>query len=250
MSQPVRQETVISAGGTEVVVPYSPAKIALYTVGGAVGIGVLAFVATALLKVAVTGITAVALLVMILAVVTLLPALMMALNVGRVRAKEGVARAMPLETLILQRKQFETLMQNKSRQLAEANAHLQDFKRLIDTNRKDMDPADVEAWEADLNASREAFARAQTHLEDLRVDLAEYDRQINKARIDMQLAQAKGNVAGALRQADLSAEDRHVTESALSEIARRVGRNAALLDEALNSGDQQSRRRNARGGRA
>ena len=66
----------------------------------------------------------------------------------------------------------------------------------------------------------------------------------------MQLAQAKGNVAGALRQADLSAEDRHVTESALSEIARRVGRNAALLDEALNSGDQQSRRRHARGGRA
>ncbi|WP_339097467.1 hypothetical protein WDJ50_16690 [Deinococcus sp. VB142] len=250
MSQPVRQETVISAGGTEVVVPYSPAKIALYTVGGSVGIGLLAFVAAAVLKIAIQGVTAVALLVMVLAVVTLLPALMMALNAGRVRAKEGVARAMPLETLILQRKQFETLMQNKSRQLAEANAHLQDFKRLIDTNRKDMDPADVEAWEADLNASREAFARAQTHLEDLRVDLAEYDRQINKARIDMQLAQAKGNVAGALRQADLSAEDRHVTESALSEIARRVGRSAALLDEALNSGDQQSRRRNARGGRA
>lgn len=250
MSQPVRQETVISAGGTEVVVPYSPAKIALYTVGGSVGIGLLTFVAAAVLKIAIQGVTAVALLVMVLAVVTLLPALMMALNAGRVRAKEGVARAMPLETLILQRKQFETLMQNKSRQLAEANAHLQDFKRLIDTNRKDMDPADLEAWEADLNASREAFARAQTHLEDLRVDLAEYDRQINKARIDMQLTQAKGNVAGALRQADLSAEDRHVTESALSEIARRVGRSAALLDEALNSGDQQSRRRNARGGRA
>ena len=81
----------------------------------------------------------------------------------------------------------------------------------------------------------------------LRLDLAEFDRQIKKARIDTQLAQAKGNVAGALQQANLSAEDRHVTESALSEIARRAGRNAALLDEALAAGEQQSRSRAVRG---
>ena len=113
-----------------------------------------------------------------------------------------------------------------------------------------MTPEDVTRWEQDLTQSREAFSQAQTHLDDLRSDLNEFDRQITKARIDQQLAQAKGNVAGALQQTNLSAEDRHITESALSEIARRAGRNAALLDDALSAGEQQSRSRAARGGKA
>ncbi|WP_291423676.1 hypothetical protein [Deinococcus sp.] len=239
MSKPVRQDTVIdlqpSGQGSAAI---TPAKIALIAGGGALGLVALTAAAIALFNVVLTTVTMVALLVALLAVVILLPALVMALQAGRVRAKEAVARAMPLETLILQRKQFENLITSKSQQLAQANGHLEDFRRLIDTNRKEMDPGDTERWEHDLQVSREAFARAQTHLADLRTDLGEFDRQIKKARIDTQLAQAKGNVASALQQANLSAEDQHVTESALSEIARRAGRNAALLDEALAAGEQ------------
>ncbi|MFC4639930.1 hypothetical protein [Deinococcus hohokamensis] len=247
MSKPVLQETVIDTRPVAAPAPITPAKVALVTGGGVLALAALAGAAIAVFNVAVTTVTLVALGVAVLAVIFLLPALLLALNAGRVRAKEAVARSMPLETLIVQRKQFEGLIGAKSRQLAEANGHLEDFRRLIETNRKDMEPEDTARWEQDLSSSREAFARAQSHLEDLRADLAEFDRQIKKARIDTQLAQAKGNVAGALQQANLSAEDRHVTESALSEIARRAGRNAALLDEALAAGEQQNRSRAARG---
>lgn len=251
MTKPVRQETVIDfqpAGEIQpAAAPLTPAKVALVTGGSVLALAAVAGAAVALFHVAITIVTTVALGIAALAVIILMPAILMALNAGRVRAKEAVARAMPLETLILQRKQFENLITAKSRQLAEANGHLEDFRRLIDTNRKDMEPEDVARWEQDLVTSREAFGRAQSHLDDLRGDLAEFDRQIKKARIDTQLAQAKGNVAGALQQANLSAEDRHVTESALSEIARRAGRNAALLDEALSAGESQSRSRAMRG---
>ncbi|MDV6373005.1 hypothetical protein [Deinococcus arenicola] len=243
MTDPIPQETVINlrpaSGGTELAPrPVAAGKIALATGSGVLALAVLGGAAVALFNVALTTVTLVAFATALLAVIVLLPALMMALNAGRIRAKETVARAMPLETLILQRKQFETLITAKGRQLAEANGHLEDFRRLIDTNRADMDATDIARWENDLQVSRAAFARAQTHLADLRTDLGEFDRQIKKARIDTQLAQAKGNVASALQQANLSAEDRHVTESALSEIARRAGRNAALLDEALAAGEQ------------
>ncbi|GAA5501244.1 hypothetical protein Dxin01_00976 [Deinococcus xinjiangensis] len=238
MSKPVRQETVIDTRSGGAVGGITPAKVALATGGSLLALAVLAGAAVALFHVAVTTVTFAALGVAALAIIILMPALLMALNAGRIRAKETVARAMPLETLILQRNQFEKLIQDKGRQLSEANGHLEDFRRLIDSNRKDMDAGDIERWEQDLQVSREAFARAQTHLTDLRSDLGEFDRQIKKARIDTQLAQAKGNVASALQQANLSAEDQHVTESALSEIARRAGRNAALLDEALAAGEQ------------
>ncbi|WP_288481145.1 hypothetical protein [uncultured Deinococcus sp.] len=249
MSKPALQETApeLRPVGDLTPAPFSPAKIALATVGGVLALAVLGGAAIALLGVALTTVTLVAFGVALVAVVVLFPALLMALNATRLRAREAVARAMPLETLILQRQQFEQLIGAKGRQLAEANGHLEDFRRLIETNRADMDAADVARWEADLQSSRDAFGRAQTHMDDLRSDLAAFDRQIKKARIDTQLAQARGNVAAALRQTDLSAEDRHVTESALSEITRRAGRNAALLDEALSAGEQQSRSRAVRG---
>ncbi|WP_415790341.1 hypothetical protein [Deinococcus saxicola] len=94
-----------------------------------------------------------------------------------------------------------------------------------------MNAADIARWETDLQVSRDAFARAQTHMEDLRADLGAFDRQIKKARFDTRLAQAKGNVASALQQANLSAEDRHVTES-----ARRASCNAALLPAGRGAG--------------
>ncbi|GAA5514241.1 hypothetical protein Dcar01_02996 [Deinococcus carri] len=239
MSKPVRQETVIAtrpAAG-----PLTPARVALYTGGAVLALAALAGAAVAVAGVALTTVTVAALIVAVLAVIFLMPALLLALNSVRVRGKEAVARAMPLETLIVQRQQFENLIAAKGRQLAEANGHLADFARLIDTNRAEMDAADTARWEQDLQVSRDAFARAQTHLDDLRQDLTEFDRQIKKARIDTQLAQAKGNVASALQQANLSAEDRHVTESALSEIARRAGRNAELLDQALATGQRSAR---------
>lgn len=245
MSKPVKQETVIEmrpVQGTNGAI--TPAKVALATGGGVLALAAVGGAAIALFNVALTTVTLAAFGVALLAVIFLMPALIMALNAGRIRAKEEVARAMPLETLILQRNQFEKLIQAKSQQLAEANGHLADFRRLIDNNKKDMEPEDVARWEEDLRVSRDAFARAQTHLSDLKADLSEFDRQIKKARIDTQLAQAKGNVASALQQANLSAEDQHVTESALSEIARRAGRNAALLDEALAAGQQSNVARN------
>lgn len=247
MSKPVRQETLITTQPAGDLAParVTPGRIALYTVGGVLALAALAGAAVAVAGVALTTVTVAAFLVAVLAVIFLMPALLLALNAGRVRAKEAVARSMPLETLIVQRGQFENLIQAKSQQLAEANGHLADFARLIDANRGDMDATDVTRWEADLQTSREAFARAQTHLDDLRADLAEFDRQIRKARIDTQLAQAKGNVASALQQANLSAEDRHVTESALSEIARRAGRNAELLDQALSAGERTARSQGA-----
>jgi hypothetical protein len=192
MSQPVRPEKVIvtqNAGGR---VPLTAGRIAFYTGGGVLALSALGGAAVAVAGVALTTVTIAAFAVAVLAVIFLMPALLMGLNAARVKAKEGVARAMPLETLI-------------------------------------------------LSLSREAFGRAQTHLDDLRADLVAFDRQIKKARIDTQLAQAKGNVASALQQANLSAEDQHVTESALSEISRRAGRNAALLDQALASGERTSR---------
>lgn len=242
MSKPVKQETIINTqpvgGGDLAPRRVSGGHIALYTGGSLLGLAVLAGAAVALFHVAVTTVTIGAFLVAALAVLFLMPALVQALNASRVAAKEQVARAMPLETLIVQRKQFENLIGQKAQQLQEANGHLADFQRLIDANRKDMDAADIQRWENDLQVSKEAFARAQTHLTDLRADLADFDRQIQKARIDTQLAAAKGNVAAALQQTNLSAEDRHVTESALSEIARRAGRNAELLNEALAAGEQ------------
>lgn len=243
MTKPVKSQTVITTQPAGDISPrrVSGGHIALATGGSLLGLAVLAGAVVALFNVAMTTVTIVAFGVAVLAVIVLMPALLQALNASRVRAREAVARAMPLETLIGQRQQFENLITAKAQQLQEANGHLADFRRLIDANRADMDAADVARWEGDLQVSKDAFARAQTHLTDLKADLVEFDRQIRKARIDTQLAQAKGNVASALQQANLSAEDRHVTESALSEIARRAGRNAELLDQALTAGQDSSR---------
>lgn len=228
--------------------PITVGRIALYT-GGVLAVAALGGAALTVAGVALTTVTITALLVAVLAVIFLMPALLLRLNAARIKAKEGVARAMPLETLILQRGQFENLILAKGRRLSEANGHLADFERLIHANRADMDAADMARWEGDLTMSREAFSRAQTHQDDLRADLVAFDRQIKKARIDTQLAQAKGNVASALQQANLSAEDRHVTQSALSEIAPRTGRNAELLDQVLASGERTARP-NSNGGTA
>lgn len=180
-----------------------------------------------------------------LAIMLLMPALVQAMNDRRVRVEEPVARAMLLETLIAQRKQSGNPITAKARRLQNANGHLADFRRPLGANRKDRDQADVARWGNDLQVGNDAFARAQTHLTDLKIDLTEFDRQIQNARIDTQLAHAGGNVASALPQANLSAEDRHVTERALSEIARRAGRNTELFDQALTAG--QGSRRAGRG---
>ena len=100
--------------------------------------------------------------------------------------------------------------------------------------------ADLQRWQEELQSGEEALDRARDYHQTLQEDLREFDLVIKKARVDLRLAEARGNVAQALQMAQLSPTEQHTTEAALSEITRRAGRTAELLDAALLS--QQARR--------
>lgn len=246
MDNPVKRETILTSKTGENGLaprPVSAVQVALITVGSLLALAAVGGAAVAVFNVTMSVVTMIAFGVAALAVIVLLPMIMFALNAVRIRGLEEVARAMPLEALILQRRKFEELIETKSSQLQEANGHLADFRRLINDNRKEMDQEDIEAWEQNLAKSEEAFEQAQVHLVSLRGDLDDFDRQIKKAKIDDQIAQAQGKVAASMKQLEISAEDRHVNESALSAIAQRAGRNAELLDQALAAGNERQQRR-------
>ena len=95
MNEPVPQETVINlrpSGGAELAPrPVTAGKLVLATGGGVLALAVLGGAAVALFNVALTTVTIAAFGVALLAVIVLMPALTLALNAGRVRAKEAVA---------------------------------------------------------------------------------------------------------------------------------------------------------------
>ncbi len=205
----------------------------LTTVLGVLVLAAAAGAAIAVFNVALTTVTIAAFVIAVAAFVVLWPAIMLGLRAGRSKVEETVARALPIETLIAKRGDMEKLIAQKGQQLANARGYLQDFKRVIDESRGQLPQADISNWEEELGASNAAFAQAQTYYAGLQDDLREFDLVIKKARIDMRLAEARGNVAGALQVARLSATEQHTTEAALSEITRRSGRTAELLDAAL-----------------
>ena len=207
--------------------------IIVTTVLGVLVLAAIAGAVIAVFNVALTTVTVIAFVIAIAAFVVLWPAIMLGLRAGRTRVEETVARALPIETLIAKRGDMEKLIAQKGQQLANARGYLQDFKRVIDESRGQLPAGDISNWEQELEASNAAFAQAQTYYATLQDDLREFDLIIKKARIDMRLAEARGNVASALQVARLSASEQHTTEAALSEITRRSGRTAELLDAAL-----------------
>ena len=110
-----------------------------------------------------------------------------------------------------------------------------------DESRGVLPEADLQRWQEELQSGEEALDRARDYHQTLQEDLREFDLVIKKARVDLRLAEARGNVAQALQMAQLSPTEQHTTEAALSEITRRAGRTAAPRpDAALLS--QQARR--------
>lgn len=220
--QPVRRQTTLT-----------PVKAVGYGVGGILSVAMLGGAAMAAFHVAATAVTVGASAVALLAAGILSPAIIQGLKTARVKVRETTARALPIETLIQQRQEFENVINDKAQQLAQAHGYLQDMRRQIDQNRTDMDAAQLSTWEHDLQVSTEALAQADGRLGELREQAREFDRQIKKARIDLQLSQTKGQIARSMNQAQLSAEERHASESALSEISRRMGQSQAALEQAL-----------------
>lgn len=218
----------------------TPATIALTTVGGVLGLVALGAAAVAVFHVALTVVTVAAYIIALVAFAVMWPAIMLGLRAARTKVQEGVARALPLETLLAQRNNMEKLIQDKGRQLANARGYLQDFRRTIDESRGVLPEADLQRWQEELQSGEEALDRARDYHQTLQEDLREFDLVIKKARVDLRLAEARGNVAHALQMAQLSPTEQHTTEAALSEITRRAGRTAELLDAALLS--QQARR--------
>ena len=208
-------------------------NIVVTTILGVLVLAAIAGAAIAVFNVALTTVTVIAFIIAVAAFVVLWPAILLGLRAGRTRVEETVARALPIETLIAKRGDMEKLIAQKGQQLANARGYLQDFKRVIDESRGQLPQSDISNWEQELEASNAAFGQAQTYYATLQDDLREFDLIIKKARIDMRLAEARGNVASALQVARLSPTEQHTTEAALSEITRRSGRTAELLDAAL-----------------
>jgi hypothetical protein len=226
-------QTVRSGSGRSIIVTTILGVLVLAAIAGA---------AVAVFNVALSIVTVAAFVIAIVAFIVLWPAIMLGLRAGRTKVEEVVARALPIETLIAKRGDMENLINNKGQQLANARGYLSDFKRVIDESRGQLPESDITTWEQELEASNAAFAQAQTYYQTLQGDLREFDLVIKKARIDMRLAEARGNVAQALQVARLSPTEQHTTEAALSEITRRAGRTAELLDAALINQSNQPRR--------
>ncbi|WP_185974640.1 hypothetical protein [Deinococcus detaillensis] len=218
-------------------------NIVVTTVIGVLVLAAIAGAAVALFNVALTTVTIAAFVIAIVAFVVLWPAIMLGLRAGRSKVEETVARALPIETLIAKRGDMEKLITQKGQQLANARGYLNDFKRVIDESRGQLPEADISNWQQELEASNAAFSQAQTYYATMQDDLREFDLVIKKARIDMRLAEARGNLAGALQMARLSPTEQHTTEAALSEISRRSGRTAELLDAALTTQAANQQRR-------
>lgn len=235
---------MIDKPGTQTIVTtktggITPATIALTTVGGVLALAALGAAAVAVFHVAMTTVTIAAYIIAIVAFVVMWPAIMLGLRAARSKMEEGVARALPLETLLVKRNDMEKMIQNKGQQLASARGYMQDFRRTIDESRGVLPDADIVRWEEELRAGEAALDKAREYHLTLQDDLREFDLVIKKARVDMRLAEARGNMAQALQMAQLSPTEQHTTEAALSEITRRAGRTAELLDAALLN--QQSR---------
>lgn len=231
MSGPMRrQETAVITA--PVPLP-SRTKLALTAVAGGAGIIVLAGAAVALFQISVTLVTGLAILVAVLATVIMLPALQMALATSRIRAMEAVARANPIETLILKRQDLGRIAEAKARELQHAAGLIRDLETSVRGAAPSLSPEEMEAEMADIQHSKDALGVARERLSDLEKDMQDFDKQIERAKLREKLSQTKGNIARALGEAQLTPEQQHVTESALSEIARRAGRNAEALDQAL-----------------
>lgn len=225
---------MIEKPGTQTVqTTRSGPNIIVMTLLGVLVLAAVAGAAIAVFNVALTAVTIAAFIIAVVAFVVLWPAILLGLRATRTKVEETVARALPIETLIAKRGDMEQLIAQKGQQLANARGYLQDFKRVIDESRGQLPEADIANWQDELDASNAAFAQAQTYYATMQDDLREFDLVIKKARIDMRLAEARGNVAGALQVARLSVAEQHTTEAALSEITRRSGRTAELLDAAL-----------------
>lgn len=229
---------MIEKPGTQTIITkpaggITPATIALTTVGGVLALVALGAAAIAVFHVALTTVTVAAYILAVVAFVVLWPSIMLALRAARTKVAEGVARALPLETLMVQRSDMEKLIQNKGQQLANARGYMQDFRRTIDESRGVLPDADIVRWEEELRSGEAALEQARQYHLTLQEDLREFDLVIKKARVDIRLAEARGNMAQALQMAQLSPTEQHTTEAALSEITRRAGRTAELLDAAL-----------------
>ncbi len=235
---------MIDKPGTQTIVTsksggVTPATIVLTTVGGVLALTALAAAAVAIFNVALTTVTIAAYIIAVVAFVVMWPAIMLGLRAARTKMEEGVARALPLETLLAKRSDMEKMIVNKGQQLANARGYMQDFRRTIDESRGVLPDADIARWDEELRAGEAALDQARSYHLTLQEDLREFDLIIKKARVDMRLAEARGNMAQALQMAQLSPSEQHTTEAALSEITRRAGRTAELLDAALVS--QQTR---------
>lgn len=209
------------------------AKLAVTAVLGAAAVLVLAVAAFVIFPLTMTLMTGVALLVAVLAVITLLPALQMALATSKLKAMEAIARANPIETLIVKREELGRIANLKARELQNAAGLIKDLETSLMAAMPSLSSEEQEMEKADLQQSKDALAVARDRLVDLEKDMQDFDKQIERAKLREKLSQAKGNIAKALGEAKLSPEQQHVTESALSEIARRAGQNAEALDQAL-----------------
>ncbi|MHA0034866.1 hypothetical protein [Deinococcus sp. PESE-13] len=231
MTGPIqRQETTVLTAPAGLP---SRANLITTAVAGGAAIIVLAGAAVALFQLSVTLVTGLAILVAVLGTVIMLPALQMALAASRLRAMEAVARANPIETLILKRQDLGRVAETKARELQQAAGLIGDLEMSLRGAAQSLSPEELAAEMADLQQSKDALAVARERLSDLETDMRDFDKQIERAKLREKLSQAKGNIARALGEAQLTPEQQHVTESALSEIARRAGRNAEALDQAL-----------------
>ena len=230
MTGPIqRQETAVITTPSRP----SPARLAVTAVAGGAAIIMLAGAAVALFQISVTLVTGLAILVAVLTTVIMLPALQMALATSRIRAMEAVARANPIETLILKRQELGKIAEAKAHELQRAAGLIKDLEVSLRGAAPSLSAEEMSAEMADLQHSKDALGVARERLTDLEQDMQDFDKQIERAKLREKLSQAKGNIARALGEAQLSPEQQHVTESALSEIARRAGRNAEALDQAL-----------------
>lgn len=211
----------------------TPAKLAITAAGGGMAIAALAGAAIALFQISMTIMTIVAIGVALVATIILLPALQMALATQKLRAMEAVARANPIQTLILKRQELGRVSERKAAELQNAAGLISNFEQQLRAAAGSLSPEEMAAEQADLQRSREALESARSLLAKLDQDMRDFDAQIERAKLKDKLAQAKGSIAQALGEAQLSPEQQHITETALSEIAQRAGRNAEALDQAL-----------------
>ncbi len=202
-------------------------------IAGTLGLVVIAAAAVALFQVALTAVTVVAWVVVVAAFWYLWPALVYSLQVGRLRLEDAVTRANPLEALELERQNFAQLIQSKTAQLAAAGGELKNVERVFAESQGDLSVERREAWSAQIENRKTAYATAQQRLDDLRVKLTAFDREIKVARAEMQMADADASLAKALDKSGVTPDLSRKTRTAVESITKEIGQSSALLEEAL-----------------